>query len=165
MFRLLCMKAGERLTQLEAAEMLGVSPAAVAKSIPLLEKEGLVNVSREHGRVFIGFDRDGRMAVELKMTENLRMIFESGLVPVLEEKFPGAAIILFGSYAKGEDTTKSDIDIAVVGSREKEPQLESIEKQLGREIRLNFYSSFSDIKKELRENILSGILLAGRIEL
>jgi len=164
-FRLLCIKAGETLTQFDVARLLNVSQPAVAKSLHALESEGLIRVEKKHGRLSIQLDRDSRKAVELKMTENLRMVFESGLVPVLEEKFPGAAIMLFGSYSRGEDTIKSDIDIAIVGSKEKDTDLARFEKLLDREIRLNFYSSFRDIKKELKENILSGILLAGRIEL
>jgi len=164
-FALLCVRAGEPLTQFEIAKKLGVSQAAVAKSIPLMKDEGLIKAEKKHGRLSIGIDRENNRAMELKMVENLRMIFESGLVTTLEDAFPGTAIILFGSYSRGEDTIRSDIDIAVVGSRGKDLRLESLEKAFEREITLHFYGSFDDMGKELKENILSGILLAGRIEL
>jgi predicted nucleotidyltransferase len=165
LFRMLCIKAGEPLTQFEAAKAIGASQTAVSKALGPLVREGLAKVEKKHGRLFIELDRESRKATELKMTENLRMVFESGLVPAMEEKFPGAAIILFGSYSRGEDTMKSDIDIAVVGSKQKAVYLGRFEKQLGRDINLQFYDSFKSIDKELKENILSGILLAGRIEL
>lgn len=164
-FRLLCMKAGEPLTQFEVARELGVSATAVSKSLPLLKAEGLIKAEKKHGRIFIELDRESRKAVELKLTENLRILFESGVVPALEERFPGSAIMLFGSYSKGEDTVKSDIDIAVIGSKANDARLDAFEKAVARRVSLQFYDSFAGIRKELKENILSGILLAGRIEL
>ena len=41
-FRLLCVKAGERLNQRQIARLLKVSPTAIAKAIPKLEKESLL---------------------------------------------------------------------------------------------------------------------------
>lgn len=166
-FRLLCIKAGKSLNQREIARVLKVSPTAVAKALPLLDKECLVRVkkSKEMNLTFIGFNRDSSKAIEFKRTENLKLIYGSGLVGCLEEKFPGCTIILFGSYSKGEDTTVSDIDIAIIGSKEKQIDLTKFDKMLERTIFLHFYSSLKGINKELRENIFNGIILVGGIEL
>jgi len=147
--------------------MLQVSPTAVSKALPLLEKEGLIKVekSRTMNLISIQLNRDNPKAIELKRIENLRAILESGLVDFLEESFPGSTIILFGSYSRGEDTSASDIDIAIISSKEKELELTKFEKLLEKAIYLHFYLNFKEIKKELKENILSGILLAGGIEL
>ncbi len=74
-------------------------------------------------------------------------------------------MIVFGSFAKGEDTHKSDIDIAVVGAKGKDIDLSGFEKIFMKEVRINFYKSFKEINKELKGNILGGIILSGWIEI
>ena len=103
--------------------------------------------------------------MQLKRIDNLRQLYESGLIDFLEKEFAGATIILFGSYARGEDTTSSDIDIAVIGRKEKYLKLTEFEKTLERTIFLNFYHSFKEIHKNLKENIFNGIVLIGGVEL
>ena len=66
---------------------------------------------------------------------------------------------------KGEDLSNSDIDIAVIGRKEKEINLNHYEKELERKIHINFYNSFKHIHKNLKENICNGILIAGSVEL
>lgn len=166
-FRLMCIKAGTGLAQREIAGLLGVSPTAVSKSLKLLEREGLVRVERFH-RVNLSsvrLNRDSPKALALKRVENLRMISESGLAEFLEERFPGCVIILFGSYSLGEDTMESDIDIAIVGSGERDIDLARFERMLERRIVINCYEDFMGINKNLKGNILNGITLHGGIEL
>ena len=100
------------------------------------------------------------------------MIYESGIVEYLSETFPGCAVVLFGSYSFGEDVWintdkghKSDIDIAIIGTKDKETDLTKFEKFLERPVTVNFYKSFNIIHDNLRNNILSGISLNGRVEL
>jgi len=164
--RLLCIKAGTTMNQREAAGILKVSPTAIAKATPLLEKKGLIKTAKHKtmNLISIELNRDNPKAIALKRTENLKMIYESGLIRHLEEKFPGSAIILFGSYSRGEDTASSDIDLAIIDA-EKEIKLAEYEKLLERTIRLNFYKALGKIDKNLQENILNGITLAGTIEL
>ena len=166
-FRLFCIKAGESLNHRGIARLLEVSPTAVAKALPLLEKEKLLvsNKMREFNFVSVKFNRENQGAIEMKRVENLRFIYEKRLNSYMEECFPGCTIILFGSYAHGEDTIDSDIDLAVIGSKPKNVKFSKFEKVLERKINLNFYSALKDIDTELKENILNGITLAGGIEL
>ena len=72
---------------------------------------------------------------------------------------------VFGSYSRGDDTLSSDIDIAIIGRKEKGISLENFEKRLERKIILNFYPSLKEVHKELKENICNGIVLSGGVEL
>lgn len=166
-FRLLCIRAGTSLNQREIARMLKVSPTAVAKALPALEKEGIIRL--EKGKNInlnsVVLDRESEKSVFFKRVENLKMLYECGFIKFLYAKFPGSAILLFGSYSRGEDTIKSDIDIAVIGSKDRAVSLEEFEKRLERAINLNFYDSLKTMEKNLRDNILNGIVLAGGIEL
>ena len=166
-FRLLCIKAGEKLNQRQIAKLLKVSPTAIAKSIPKLEKENLIIKEKQKNMNLnlIMLNRNNKISMQLKRTENLKLIHEAGLNEFLEEELPGATIILFGSYSRGDDTTSSDIDIAVIGRKEKAIILGNFEKRLERKIILNFYPSLKEVHKELKENLCNGIVLSGGIEL
>lgn len=164
-FSLLCMKAGEKLSQREIAIMLNVSPTAIANSVKKLKEDEFIKIEKTKTINFISFNRDMQSAIELKRVNNLKSIYLSGLSNYLRNDLAGSTIILFGSYALGEDTISSDIDIAVIGRKDKVLNLESYEKALNRKINVNFYNSWKDIHKHLKDNILSGILLYGSIEL
>ena len=163
-FSFLCLRAGEKLSQREIAKILGVSPTAVANSIKNLKESRLINVEKTKTINFISFNRDEPKAIELKRVENLKNIYISGLSDYLEKELAGSIIILFGSYSIGEDTNTSDIDIACIERKDKMLYLEEYEKILRRTINVNFYSSFKDIHKHVKNNILNGILLHGSIE-
>ena len=165
--RLFFIKSGMSLNQRGIARLLEVTSPAVMKALPKLEKEGLVNIKqdKESKRWSIELNRDNHKVLQLKRVDNLRQIYDSGLRDFLEKEFAGATIILFGSYSRGEDTTSSDIDIAVIGRKEKEVKLTEFDKKLERTIFINFYPSFKEIHNHLKENIFNGVILAGGIEL
>ncbi len=165
--RLLFIKAGASLNQRGIARILEVSQPAVMKAIPKLEKEGMIKVEQdtESKRWSIEMNRDNHKAMQLKRVDNLKQIYESGLADFLENELAGAAIILFGSYARGEDTDQSDMDIAVIGRKEKQVNVASFHKMLERPIHLSFYDSFEKMHKDIKDNICSGIVLAGSVDL
>ena len=165
--RLLFLKAGTSLNAHNIARVLNVSQPAVMKALPYLEKEELITLfqDKESKRWAIELNRENHRIMQLKRADNLKLIYESGLADFLEIEFAGATIILFGSYSYGEDTVNSDIDIAIVGRKEKSIDLEKFENIFGKEIRINFYESFGKIHKNLRSNLFNGIILSGRINL
>ncbi len=165
LFSFLCMRSGEKLSQRESALALKVSPTAVANSVSSLLKKGLITCEKTKTINFISLNRDNPKAVSLKRVENLRLLYGSGLSDFLEEQLAGSSIILFGSYSKGEDARLSDIDIAVIGRDKKALDLLKYEKGLNRKININFYKSWKDIQKNLKNNILNGIVLSGSVDL
>lgn len=165
--RYLFVNAGKKLNQRAIALALKVSPTAVANSIKKLENTDLIKVKKEKAsqtfEISVNFENDKTFF--LKRIENLRMIYDSGLAEFLFNEFPGITIILFGSYSFGEDNYSSDIDIAVIGTKQKDINLSSFEKILNKKIILQFYSSFDKIHKNLKESILNGIILKGSVRL
>src|SRR3989344_258954 len=164
--RLLFIKSGMSLNQRGIARILEVSQPAVMKALPKLEEKGLANVKqdKESKRWSIELNRDNHKSIQLKRADNLKQIYESGLADFLGKEFAGATIILFGSYSRGDDTETSDIDIAIIGRKDKQINTEKFEKLLERKIHLNFYNSFKEIHKNLKENLCNGIVLYGGVE-
>lgn len=165
--RFLSINTGKSFNQRTIAKKLKVSPTAVSNALKELEKSEMISIKKENNMnlTLVEFNRDSQKAIDFKRTENLKIIYESKLVNFLEDNFPGSVIILFGSYSYGEDTIDSDIDISIVGCKEKSFNLETFEKILKKEIRINFYESFNEIHKNLRSNLFNGIILSGRISL
>jgi len=179
-FRFLCIKAGQSLNLRGIARPLKRSPTAVSHALKVLEKEGIIKIKKAEkmNLLSIEFNRDNQRAIELKRMENLKLIYESGLVKFLENSFPGATIILFGSYSRGDDYFggsdmwidkeeghRSDIDIAIIGRKEKQINLTEFDKKLERTVFINFYQSLKEIHKHLKDNILNGIILSGSVDL
>ncbi|MBI4440423.1 nucleotidyltransferase domain-containing protein [Candidatus Woesearchaeota archaeon] len=165
--RLLFVKAGSSLNQRQISNFLEVTQPAVMKALPYLGKQGLIKLKKdkETKRWSVELNRDNYRVMQLKRADNLKQIYESGLADFLEKEFAGATIILFGSYSRGEDIINSDIDIAVVGRKDKLIDLAKYEKDLERRVSLNLYDSFTKIHKNLKENLCNGISLAGGFEL
>lgn len=165
--RLLFVKAGILLNQRQIANFLEVSQPAVIKALPGLEKENLIIAEQDNEtkRWAIGLNRDYHKTRQLKRMDNVKLIYEIGLADFLEKEFAGATIVLFGSYSRGEDIANSDIDVAVIGRKDKQIDLTRYEKEIKRKININFYDSFKSIHKHLKENLCNGIILAGSFEL
>ncbi|MEK6873651.1 MAG: nucleotidyltransferase domain-containing protein [Nanoarchaeota archaeon] len=165
--RFLFLMSGKSFNARILSKHLNVSQTAISKALPYLEKKNLIKISKdkESKRWSIELNRENKHVLNLKRAENLKMIYESGLVEFLSEKFPTSTLILFGSYSFGEDTFDSDIDISIIGAKEKNISLFEFNKKLRRTISINFYKDFKEINKNLRENIFNGIILKGGIEL
>jgi len=167
--RFLCIKAGQNFNLRAIAEILKVSPTAVSNALKGLDELVLVNKSKTMNLMSIGLNRNNQKAIEFKRTENLRLIYESGLTDFLYHEFPGCTIIVFGSYSKGYDIRAeehhSDLDLAIIGTKEKKVDLTKFNRLLERTIIVNFYPSWQEIHKHLKESILGGIILNGGIEL
>ena len=144
----------------EIAKTLSIAPASISKSADKLEKEGLLTIKRKFWHE-INANLSQKFKIK-KRIYNLKSIYDSGLYGFLNENFPLDTIVLFGSYSRGEDTEKSDIDIAIE-TKEKKLDLEKYEQKLNRRINIEFIE-FNKLTKELKENIINGISLQGFIK-
>ena len=162
-FQLLCLKAGQKLSQREIALALNVSPTAVGNSLSLLLKRSLAVVEKMKTIHFVSLNRNEPTALGLKRVENLKQIYLSGLLGYFISELAGGTIVLFGSYARGEDVFSSDIDIVVVGRKSKMLLLDKFERVLQRKIHVQFFTSWAAIDSHVRNNILNGIVLEGSV--
>ncbi len=151
----------QRFHTREIARKLNVSAPAVSKVVNELEKEGLVTYKKKFiSEIQANLDDKFKKS---KRIHNLRRIYEIGLEYYLKENFPLTTIVLFGSYSRGEDIEKSDIDIAIF-SKEKRLDIAKFEKKLNRTINIEFID-FRKASVALKESLINGIVLEGDIVL
>lgn len=165
--RVLFVNSGKKLNQRKISKILSVSPTAVANSVKKLNKKNFICIKKEEDsrEVLVQPNLENIETINMKRVENLRSIYSSGLFNEIYRIFPFQVIILFGSFSRGEDSYLSDIDLAVIGTPEKEMSLEKYEKMFEKKINIQFFDSFSKIHKDLKESLANGIILQGGFEL
>lgn len=137
----------------ELARLLEISPP---KCIGLIKKLGDLLLQKRAGKsILISANLDEKF-IYYKKWANIFIFLESGILKELNKEDPDS-IILFGSYARGEDNEKSDIDVALDRTIKKD--LSKFEKKLNR--RIQFHNISKKINKHLAENIRQGILVEG----
>ena len=146
----------------EISRKVSIAPPSVKNYLTELKKEGLIAKVkyRIHGYPVYYANRDNDSFKFLKKLDTIMKIKESGLLEYLSETCMPDAIILFGSSASGEDLKDSDIDL-FVASKDEKISLDKFEKYLNRKISILFSDSFGKLSKELKNNIINGIIFKG----
>ncbi|MBT7903748.1 HTH domain-containing protein [Candidatus Woesearchaeota archaeon] len=91
-------------------------------------------------------------------------LIKSGLIEFIQKETLAFSIVLFGSGAKGTFNSKSDIDV-FVESKQKNLNLSKYEKKLKHKINMLFETNINQLSKELRNNIINGVILSGFIKI
>src|SRR3989344_3111904 len=131
----------------ELSRKTGLSIFAVLGAIKKLSNNGFVTTLKKCNMKIIKASNSARFN-RAKRIRNLEKLYDSGIVDYLSEKYDKPeAIALFGSYSRGDDVEKSDIDIAIITKEHKEPDMKKFEKSLSRTISIHEI----DIKKISRE--------------
>ena len=130
-----------------------------------LEKEEILTTAKIGKVVFYTADRASDKYFLEKKLYNFRRVYESGLIEYLKQELSNPPIIIFGSFAKGEDIEESDIDLYVETPSKKELELGKFEKILKRKIQLFKQKSLNEIfNLHLANNIINGIRLNNYVE-
>ncbi|MFH1823510.1 MAG: nucleotidyltransferase domain-containing protein [archaeon] len=129
----------------------------------LLKEEFII---KEKKGIYPSFraNRDNENFKLLKKFNIMQRILEIGLLDYIYDSCLSNVIILFGSASKGEDIEESDIDL-FIQSKEKKLNLDKYEKKLNRKINLFFEENILKLSKELKNNIINGIILKGYLSL
>ena len=139
-------------------------PSAIRYSKELEKEKILKKLSIANIQVYMA-DRGSERFLLEKKCFNIKQLYLSGLVERFKNKYSNPLIILFGSYAKGEDQEESDIDLYIESPLKKIEKEEIFEKKLQRKIQLFVYPAIEKItNKELANNIVNGIVINGFLE-
>lgn len=154
----------------DLAKNVGISKTNANKIVTYLVKENFLKKEILGKTWRISCNPAHKYNITLKIPFNLGQIYESRIIDKIMKKIPNAkSIILFGSCRKGDDTEKSDIDIAVeiVENTELEiskmGNLEQFGYRKNIPINLHIFSK-NKIDLNLFSNIANGIVLSGFLE-
>ncbi len=141
----------------ELSRRSNVSPRWVSKIADELA-EGVLEIEKTNVTKNISTGKDFS---RLKRFYNIDTIYSSGLVAFIDKELRADAIVLFGSFEKGEDLKDSDIDIAIVNGRQKDLEVSKYEEKLKRDINLHNIDSTDEVNENFRNSLANGTVLKG----
>lgn len=147
----------------ELSREVKIAPKSVKNYLkPLIQKKIIIEKS-SHNLIYYKANRESKEFLFNKKINNLSIMAESGLIEHIYESCLPNAIILFGSFGKGEDIKESDVDL-YVQSKEKKIMLEKYEKIINKTINVFFSDNFGKLSSELKNNIINGTILKGYLK-
>jgi len=155
----------------ELAKLVKKSPTTVSKYLKQFEYKKYLLSEKKLNHLLFKANSESSSFKYLKLFSNIKKLHESGLLTSLIEEFNHPkAIILFGSFSKGEDIADSDIDLLIITPIKKEINLLKFEKVLDHKIQLFQYSDkemgvMKSKNKELINSWINGVVLNGYWEL
>lgn len=154
----------------ELAREAGVAKANIGNILDEFQEAGLISIEKLSKIWRIKANQTNWLFIRSKIIFNLNFVYKSGLVDFLVDYFKNPkAVVLFGSFRKGEDISNSDIDIAIESDEVKEYQimglreLAEFEKIIGKKIQIHLFNK-QKIDINVFNNIANGILLWGFLE-
>jgi predicted nucleotidyltransferase len=154
----------------DLSEAVGISKTTANKVVTKLVQEGFLkrDVLGKIWRISCNIAHPHNLIA--KVPYHLTAIYQSGILDAIYKQIPSPrAVILFGSYRKGDDNEQSDIDIAVevLGNDEMKLQelgrLEKLGFRTNVKVNLHIFSR-NKIDSNLFANIANGIVLSGFLE-
>ena len=147
----------------------GLSTTAIIDSVNRLKEFGIVKIEETPLTTNVKANIESEAYRFYKLVFNLYRLKRYGFVDNLIDIFNNPeAIVLFGSFAKGEDIEESDIDILVISSQKNNENLEDFitvfEKELNRKINIHILSSLNKSSKEFKNAVANGIVLHGYLK-
>jgi predicted nucleotidyltransferase len=146
----------------EIARRTDVTPPYVKKEIEKLKKLNLVTETRRGNQKIFKINKSSPLYEDLK-----RMFLKTEVLgDVIKESLKNEDIkyaLIFGSFAKGEENEKSDIDLLVIGSLKEESILKIVrdsESKTGREINYILWNE-KEFEKRAKEghHLLKDIII------
>ncbi|MEK6758033.1 MAG: nucleotidyltransferase domain-containing protein [Nanoarchaeota archaeon] len=153
----------------ELVKELKISKSTASRTVDNLIQKGIITREIIGKSWILELNRDNPKIKLGKISYNLALIYDSGIIDEINKKYGPISIILFGSYRKGDDTEKSDIDLAVEISGDKSLKIEKFTelKHFGyrKNVSVNLHIfSRRNINDNLFSNIANGIILDGFLE-
>jgi len=106
----------------ESARMLNMDPMTVKRALDLLLKDDFLIRTEEKNRILYKANVENPALRHMKISYNLSWLREKNTVDfILKQMKSVSSIVLFGSFAKGENDKESDVDILTISLSENKP--------------------------------------------
>jgi len=143
----------------------GLSPGAARISLDYMHKKGIVSLKIIGKTYQYKANLESPLCRQWKVLFNLDRIVDSKIVEEIVKKVPGVvSVLLYGSFAKGTNDEKSDIDLLVVSHRKSKTDLGFV-NSLGKEANVSVLSMADWKKKALQEKVFYENVIYGSIVL
>tara|TARA_Y100000034_G_scaffold8818_1_gene9507 strand:- start:5792 stop:6307 length:516 start_codon:yes stop_codon:yes gene_type:complete len=146
----------------ELARIAKLNPNTVINITNKLEKEEIIKKENKKHIVEISLNLENKRTIQEKRIFNLLRIYKSDILDFLIRLYSPKSISLIGSYSKGEDIEKSDIDIVIDTNKKEIGDVSKFEKILKRKIHLLILPL--KVSEEFFNNLINGIVLYGAIK-
>ncbi len=152
----------------ELAKETGLSTTAVVSSIRDLDDSKIIRLEKTDLTTNVIADLDSESYRSYKKIFNLYRLEGHSVIRTLIDAFHAETIVLFGSFARGEDIENSDIDLLILtNSKEKQDiaaLLGKYEQGLNRKINLHILPALDKSSKEFKNAVANGIVLHGYLK-
>ncbi len=154
----------------DLTKLVHISKTTANKTVTWLKKEGFLKIDILGNLWRLSCNQKHIFNQTRKIPYHLELIYQSEIIELILSRIQNArAIILFGSYRKGDDIDSSDLDIAVevLDTENIKMQQIGIIPQLGyrKNVKVNILIfSRKKVDVNLFSNIANGIILHGFLE-
>lgn len=152
----------------ESARMLQMDPMTIKRALDLLVEENLLMRTEENNRTYYKAEMENPVFRYLKISYNLSKLREKNIVNYIVKNMKTvSSIILFGSFATGENNKESDVDILTISLSKKKPTAQ-LANHLGRDVNLidftpaQWSNQAKNNKAFYLDVITEGVLLYGK---
>ncbi len=179
----LCKWPEQEFSLSELAKKARVAKTHIGPLLKEFEAMGIIRITELSSIWRIRPEQQNESFIRSKILYNLSFIYHSGLVEILNKWYGNPkAIILFGSFRKGDDISTSDIDIAIESDNKEEEGIFTAKETTGflslelvkfktefepiigsREIQIHVFNRKS-VDINVFNNIANGIVLCGFLE-
>ncbi len=151
----------------EMARLLQMSPMTLKRSLDILVRDNLIVREEIKNQILYRANTDSQAYRFAKVAYNLAWLEKNSVLESLVESVPGiSSIVLYGSYAKGENDRHSDLDLLII-STTKRVETGDIGRRLGVDVNITNFGRASWTKQAKHNRpfyldvITEGIVLYG----
>ena len=151
----------------ELERLLGFSVANIRRELLKLEKSGLFKSRRAGNLLYYSLNKNYPLFGELKSMVFKTIGIEGSLRKLMSTTMGVEVALIYGSFAAGEETGASDVDLLIIGTPDDEKlmvQIDELENQLKREINYTLYLRTEyDNRKKGGDTFIQNILARPKI--
>lgn len=139
----------------ELERLSGFSAANIRRELLKLKKSGLFETRKEGNLVYYSLNKGYPLYDELKNIVFKTIGVEGALREIINMTKGIRVALIYGSFAAGEETGISDIDLLVIGKPDEEilmTKIDELEEKLKREINYTIYSRVEYHNRKRKKN-------------
>lgn len=155
----------------ELANIMKLSPTTITYYLDEFNRQSILKKEKSRNLVLFKANTDSEKFLDSKISHNLSRLKNCKIIDLIDKEFNHPeSVIVFGSYARGEDFENSDIDIAIITPIKKISDFSKFESRLKRKVNIHLLSRerverMKKENKELLNNIINGRIIKGYLEL